>query len=218
MEPAVNAYVTARVRAVASLVRAPLNDKQNCKANIAIYFTTEPQKLLDDVAAHFDLLLGFHYPHQTKKLATFSRPIQVWYVTGSHGYKGADAIDSIWGQPAQASVPSRLTTGGLSSVVMFSLIIIDTKAVVGQEVDAISDYIAMIALTQVQSLDACGALPTIIDLLSADCGSRPRPDRITAGDVAYLRALYSLDMEQPLEIQKMDLQIKMQRELASKSP
>jgi hypothetical protein len=35
---------------------------------------------------------------------------------------------------------------------------------------------------------------------------------VTAGDIAYLRALYSLDMEQPLALQRADIQNKMMRE------
>ncbi len=215
LSPAFNAFVTARLRAIAATVKAPLQETAGCRTNVAVYFTTEPQKLLDDVAKHFDVLLGFHYPHQTKKLATFNRPIQVWYVTGTHGSRGPDAIDSIWGQPAQSRPPSRLDTGGLSSVIMFSLIIVDTNKVAGLEIGAISDYIAAIALTRTRSLDDCSPLPSILDLMSAGCGSRPKPGAMTAGDLAYLHALYALDMDQPLEVQKTDLQNMMMREFTA---
>jgi hypothetical protein len=215
LSPSFNAFVTARVRAIATTVKAPLDDKEGCRANVAVYFTTEPQKLLDDVAKHFDTLLGFHYPHQTKKLATFNRPIQVWYVTGTHGTNGPDSLDSIWGQPAASRPPSRLDTGGLSSVIMFSLVIVDTNKVAGAEIGAIADYVATIALTRTRSLDDCSALPSILDLMSAGCGSRPKPGAITAGDLAYLRALYSLDMEQPLQVQKSDLQNRMMHDFTA---
>lgn len=212
LSPAFNAFVAARVRAVAGAVGAPVQTADRCKGNVSIYFTTEPQKLLDDVVKHADQLLGFHYPHQTKKLATFDHPIQVWYVTGTRGTSGPDIVDSIWGEPAPSRPAGRLGTGGLSGLIEFALVVVDSKQVAGAEVGAISDYIAMLALTRTRSLDDCGPLPSIVDLMSAACGARPKPAAITAGDLAYLKALYSLNMEQPLDLQRADIQIKMRRE------
>jgi hypothetical protein len=42
----------------------------------------------------------------------------------------------------------------------------------------------------VQSPDHCDPLPSILDLMSASCGTREMPTAITAGDLAFLKALY----------------------------
>jgi hypothetical protein len=57
-----------------------------------------------------------------------------------------------------------------------------------QDIGGLADYIAMLALSQPASLDSCQALPSISNLLAPGCASVP--DRITDGDLAYLRALY----------------------------
>ena len=52
---------------------------------------------------------------------------------------------------------------------------------------AVGDYIAMLALTQLSSLDTCQALPSIVNLLAPGCAQKP--DGLTENDVAYLRGL-----------------------------
>jgi hypothetical protein len=38
--------------------------------------------------------------------------------------------------------------------------------------------------------DHCDPLPSILDLMSSNCGKRERPRAMTAGDLAFLKALY----------------------------
>jgi hypothetical protein len=45
-------------------------------------------------------------------------------------------------------------------------------------------------LSVVQSPDHCDALPSILDVMSSSCGTREPPNGITAGDLAFLKALY----------------------------
>jgi hypothetical protein len=42
----------------------------------------------------------------------------------------------------------------------------------------------------VQSPDHCDPLPSILDLMSSSCGGRAAPTGMTAGDLAFLKALY----------------------------
>ena len=71
---------------------------------------------------------------------------------------------------------------------------------------------AMMILTHAQSPDTCGALPSIIDLMSANCGDREKPIQLTAGDIAFLRALYSMDLRENLSLETSDIQNGMMRE------
>jgi hypothetical protein len=47
-----------------------------------------------------------------------------------------------------------------------------------------------LALSVIQSPDHCDPLPSILDLMSSNCGAREKPTAITAGDLAFLKALY----------------------------
>jgi hypothetical protein len=211
LSPAFNDFVTARIQAVATSVGAPRATEAPCRPNVAIYFTNEPQKLLDDVVAHASELLGFHYPNQTKKLATVDRPIQAWYVTATRGANGVEFVDDIWGLPPPGRLGSRLATGK-SSHIIFVLVVADANKLTSYSVGSISDYIAVLTLSRPVSLTACEALPSIIDLMSPVCGARSDSFSVTAGDGAYLRALYSVNMQQPLSLQRSDIQNKMTRE------
>ncbi len=80
------------------------------------------------------------------------------------------------------------------------LIVIDTTRVQGK-LGPLTDYLSMLALAQVRSLDGCSTLPSVIDRLGQSCAGREAPDGLTEADAAYLTALYTSDLEKnkPLE-------------------
>jgi hypothetical protein len=49
LDPAYNAFVTARLRAVAQAVGAPVNADPRCQDNVRILFTTTPDKIMGSV-------------------------------------------------------------------------------------------------------------------------------------------------------------------------
>lgn len=222
LSPAFNAFVSARIEAVATAVGAPHQAAEKCEHNIRIIFATEPQKVLDEVVKQQSQFLGFHYSNQTKKLATFSRPAQGWYVTSTRGDAGDEAIDEplplpsvpnygLAGPVPAGRLGSRLVTGQ-SSAIINALIVVDVKKIVGHAIGPISDYLAVLVLSQSQSSDTCGVLPSILDLMSSTCGDRKQPTQVTAGDLAFLRGLYSANLEQPVFLETSDIQNRMMRE------
>ena len=227
---AMNAFVTARILAVAEAVGAPHQTSPNCKANVEILFTLEPQQVLDALVKKDSQLLGFHYPQQQKSLATVNHPIQGWYVTSTRNYAGLEAIDealpfspvadgsvALQGKTMNAGkVPpgkpgSRLTNLRTSQVVL-ALIVADAKKLDGMTIGSIADYLAMLTLSQARSSDACSQLPSIMDLMASGCGIDQKPDQMTAGDLAFLRALYAANLETPVEIESSNIENQMMRE------
>ena len=59
-------------------------------------------------------------------------------------------------------------------------------------------------------------MPSIMDLMAADCPDDKRPDQVTAGDLAYLRALYSADLETPVAIERSNIEAMMLRAFADR--
>ncbi len=100
-------------------------------------------------------------------------------------------------------------TKGLTSEFVHVFVIVDSGKVAGDSLRSISDYIAMLALTRMGSLDGCNDLPSIIDLLSSGCGEREKPQTLTDADTAYLKALYSADLEMNLNIERGDMRDRM---------
>jgi hypothetical protein len=98
-------------------------------------------------------------------------------------------------------------THGLSSEFVHVLIIVDVKKVAGYPLPTVSDYIALLALTHIASLDSCSQLPSILNLFANDCLSPP--SAMTASDTAYLKALYRANLDKNLNIEQGDIRLNM---------
>jgi hypothetical protein len=95
IDPQRGAKIVARVIDLAQRVGAPVAPA-SCHANFAIVVSDDPQAVLDYIKQRQPVLLGYHYPSQTERIATVRYPIQAWYVTASGG-KGAAVTVSIGG-------------------------------------------------------------------------------------------------------------------------
>jgi hypothetical protein len=235
LDEAMNAFVTARIRAVAAAVGAPLDEAPNCKNNVTILFTLEPQKLLDALAKRDSRILGFHYPQGEKKLATFTHPIQGWYVTSTRNWRGVENVDAAMplgeyadgaiangscGLMCAGKVPPGLPGSRLdnyrSSNVILALIVVDANQIKGMTIGSISDYLAVLTLSQARASERCSQLPSIMDLMAPGCGADEKPDQVTAGDLAFLRALYRANLETPVELEESNIENAMMREFGGK--
>jgi hypothetical protein len=84
----------------------------------------------------------------------------------------------------------------MQSMFMNVIIIADAHAMEGKSLAAVTDYVAMLAMSQPRSLDDCGALPSVTDLLATTaCPGRDAPAGLTPADSAYLAGLYASDPE-----------------------
>lgn len=209
-------YVSARVEAIAAAVKTPPQTRNTCRTNVFVRFTNEPQKFIDNLVDQNPEILGFHYVSQVKKLKSIDRPIQGWHVTGVEAGASGIVVDSVWGGPLIVDAPlgSRLTTH-VHSYILFTLVVIDGKKILGYSIGSISDYIAMVVLSQVRLMDGCGELPSILDLMAANC-SREKSQSITAADLAYLRALNTVGQEQDYSMQKATIEDKMRQEFTGR--
>jgi len=214
-----NAYVTARVKLVAAAVGAPLERHPNrnfpCKTNLLIIFTTTPQALMDDVRKHHADALGFHYAAQAERLARFDRPFKAWYVTGTQPEGGLVQEDKEFSPAPGGTAGSRLTRR-LASRFIGILVVVDANQIVGHQIRAIADDVAMLGLARAADLKGCSALPTILDFLSPDCPASGDPEGLTAYDVAYLKGLYSTDPEQLLAAQRSEIGSRILREVPAR--
>jgi hypothetical protein len=222
LDAGMNAFVTARIRAVAQAVGAPHDESSSCVPNVLILFTLEPQQVIDEVIKHDSRALGFHYAEQEKKLATITRPIQGWYVTSTRNFRGTETVDDpeplgiADGNIAtpKGANPSKVAPGDpgsrltnlRSSLIASALIIVDATKIKGIPIGPLSDYLAILTLSQSKAPGTCAQLPSIMDLMAPDCQGRERPAQITAGDLAFLRALYSINLETPLDLEQSSLE------------
>jgi hypothetical protein len=236
---AFNAFITARVIQLAASVGARTDKTGNCKHNIEIIFTEEPAAVVKSLAERTGgAILGMHYVHEAPQLLEVTHPIQSWYITGTRMDENAitpvsttrmdqttmpsddktpNIDDAYHRGPDRVGLGSRIPGRRISSIVNV-LIIADIKQVGGHEIGPVADYIAMLALSEPRSLDQCNELPSILDLMSPDCSSRPKPDKLTDSDMAYLKGLYAADLGATTNsMQKHSIENGMEDELGGSS-
>jgi hypothetical protein len=213
-----NAYVSARVKQVAASVGAPIDKHPNrnfpCRTNLLIAFTTDPQALMDDVRKRHGQMLGFHYAAQAQRLALVNRPIQAWYMTGTKAEGGEIEVDDEFHRLPTGSAGSRLTSR-LESQFVGVLVVIDANRIVGHQIGAIADNVAMLSLAHAAEVKGCSDLETILDFLNPDCPAGADPPGLTRYDVAYLKGLYSIDPQEYLAAQRSEIGSRILREIAA---
>ena len=221
--PHFTAFITQRIKYIALAAGARINTEASCKPNIEIIFTTTPQTLMDDVHKNHPLYLGYADSNaQLGTLATVTRPVQAWYTTETEDWNGRRQVDSVlwlmpngdpmFDVPNFASSGSRINEGGRSGF-KHILIVIDSTKLAGQRIVPLADYISMLALTQLNSLDACQELPSIVSMLAAGC--EHATDGLTKYDLAYLQGLYRMWEWRGLMFQRNDIASTMADKLAT---
>jgi len=221
-----NDFVTTRIWQVASHVGAPVAAAP-CHANIHVYFTAQPQALLDSIRLHGGARLLTPTPSRASSIAAFSYPIQAWYATATREeYSGTLSFDDNdengWGgcvcdigpPPSGAGVRERegdaLRAGARSEMAHVTVI-----ADVGQTRDyrfsAVADYIAMLALTEMKVAGVCQDLPSVTNLIFSGCAA---PDQASDADLAYLKGIYTVDPGTGLGTQQADIEAAMERALS----
>ena len=230
-------FIVQRLREVALQVGAPVNKRSSCKPNIEIAFTASPQTLMDHIKIKNSVLLGYYdNKEQRDQLAKVTHPIQAWYTTATQDLRGNMQIDSgkrsglgvemvylcnpgipnmictlRLSEAHVANVTGERVGNGQRSGFYHVLIVVDPTQLQDYGMGHLSDYIAMLALTQVASLDACQQLPSIVNMLAKDCDRKS--DGLTENDTAYLHGLYKMGAGRGLSIQRDEIAYQMEQEL-----
>lgn len=205
---AYNAFVTARVKDVATQIGVPQATNESCDVNVSVIFTTHPQLLLDHIRTERPELLGPHYPARRKELATVTHPIQAWYATGTRDSRGRWSLDRYdWNEPIPGEGPpvyytlgSHLRTG-MTSEFASVVIVADIAKVQDYQMGAVADYIAMTALARMKTVDKCQQLPSISNVLG-NCGEDVTSPALSDYDMAYLKAVYTSTSDAPRRLQE----------------
>lgn len=229
-------FILKRVKDIAAQAGAPVNAKSDCAPNIAIVFTTQPQALLDNMKKKQPQLLGYYdNSSQLDALARISRPIQAWYTTATRDLRGNVEVDggktagtgldiSYACPPPQdgmctlhlsnahgASVTGNRLGDGMRSTLYTVVIVANPDRLVDDEMGTLADYIAMLALAQVNTPDACQTLPSILNLLAGACAGKS--NALTGNDLGYLTALYKMSPDRTIQVQRGEMTYQMQQSL-----
>jgi hypothetical protein len=183
---------------------------------------------MDDVIKWATVYFPNRYTGGTKKLIEYKgdHAIQGWYMTTSGGgivlstdvsLVGLNVLP-LWPEITQNyhgsdSLGTRLGGGSGSGIgIGVVILVVDTTKVVDYTIGTIADYLSMLTLSVVQSPDHCDPLPSILDLMAPSCGGREKPTAVTAGDLAFLKALYYRNTGLGPSLSRDDIEDNMKRQ------
>lgn len=232
LRPSAVKFVNDRLRAVAAQVGAPVNGRANCVVNLEIVFTTTPQVMIDNLRKKRPELLGYADNEEERtQLAAVVRPIQAWYMTQTRDVRGnvypdighrtgpgleipcgASGIDNVCLLPDAIAANSSGTRlgDGMRSEFHHVIVVADPTKLTDYSMGQVADYIALVALSQVDTPDACLPIASIINLLAPGCANIP--DGLSEYDLAYLRGLYHMHPALDWRIQRQEIISRIEQE------
>ena len=226
LPPEFDAFIAKRVVELAGEVKAPVDRSPACRPNVNVIFSPKPQAQLDDIAKRRDILFGFHFVSETKKLSTFTRPVQAYYLTLARDTLGNNILELLDQAPCQSSstglcdikAPAMMGKAGsrlgndMSTELVHALILADANKVADEKIGAVADYVAVLALARWEGLERCNHLSTILNLMADGCEADERPETATAEDLGLLKGLYSVDPREAGSLQRMTIAERMEAE------
>ena len=232
MAPAAAFVIERRIRDIAQQVGAPLDRRDPCKTNIAIFVTAEPQATIDAIIANDRMRLLTTAPNRDLRMR---QPVQAWYASYYRDDDGLLRLDLPRGGayawtndfppinvPPDKPVPlegdakanlTRLFTG-LVPEMGDATVLVDFNAIKGMTLATLGDYIALLTLAQTPATGRCQPAPSIANLFLKDCAPDFHTEALSQIDLAMLDALYQTP-NQPENLQKTRLIGTMQRILES---
>jgi hypothetical protein len=216
LDAAYNSFVSARLRAMAAYVGAPVETDLHCKPNVQIVFTTAPDKLMGPILHQAVNKLGVIVKDRQigKQLEiSSSHAVQGWFLTSAGGGAVLNADATYVGPVELEPVWSRVIQGGCcSGGIVGAIFVIDTAKVAGYTIGSVADYVSMLALSPTENPDHCDALPSILDLMAPSCAARQQPAGVTAGDLAFLKALYYHNTGLGRSLTRSEMQLNMMQQ------
>ncbi len=231
-----NTYVIERIRELAKQVGAPVLDEP-CQSNVEVFFTDQPQQMLDSVRRKNATVLGYH------PADTINHAVQAWYVTGTTDIDGKTEADqdvsgaiqftngggTLNTSPVGPTTLGFATTYGIplsniqgwkarpevTSDILGVFIIADSNQTGAMTLGAVADYAAMLALSRLQGDESCQAVPSIINLWAPSCANKP--DAISASDIGFLRGVYKMDPGATLQVQQDQIAGEMAKTISVRS-
>ena len=220
-DPAVAARVQARISGAATDVGLGVQ-KPGCKPNLTVAFTDDARGLVAQVRAKKPTALPRFEPRLYAGLASPSLPVRWWHVLAPAGPGGGAAGSVETGALASAlgngeggvglsagtdaigtnSWNSSLIDTNLSIWARAGVAVVDVNLATGVPLDALADYVALVMLAPMRLPPDQPGVPSVLSLFATDA---PRPAGMSQWDRAFLKGLYSIQMNRAGARQRQQL-------------
>lgn len=196
-----------------------------CRANILVFVTPDASRLAAGIVEEYRTLVAYYSTTGVSTLGrgpledftTSTAPVRWWHVNQTVsadgqqlGAENTDAPAAVRsGQP-----PSRLRRATRQDFLRV-LIIVDARQAAGLQFQALSDYVAMVALAQLDPAGEATGVPSVLNVFADRDAGRPVPASMTPWDEEYLQGLYNARRTAPTELwQRRDIARNMEQGLS----
>lgn len=214
------AIVEARVREAAMTARVPLA-RQGCRTNLSISFSEDSKVTAGVIARRKPNMVAKLNGVQRDRLFNGTLPVRWWHVSEPTDGSGVPAnsatvlmtTQSINGQSLAQTLPmgpDTIMTGSYNSSlidtnlkvgVTDAVVVVDIPLATGKPLDAVADYVALVALAPARLPPEQPNVPSIMGLFGSDNAATA----LTEWDKAYLAALYRIQLNRSASLQRGQL-------------
>lgn len=209
IDPAYAPRVARRIEAAATDAGVKLAPA-GCKANLLVVFTPDARRTVDVITSRKPRTLARLTTEERQALQESPLPVRWWYTieptdrNGSPATPYSSALMVAQGggaSPLTNMLPINpdtvMTENWSSSVIDTNLIasvtgavaVVDVPLATGADLDALSDYLALVTLAPTRLPPRSPGVPSILDLFRTDSGDAP-PATLSQWDTAFMAGLY----------------------------
>jgi hypothetical protein len=194
-------YIVDRISQVAGVVGLKPG-RPGCTPNVYIVFAADGRALasylVEEQPRFFRPFGGVGGTTQgldaLEEFASSDAPVRWWQISMPVDRLGRPALDlpetqAISGGPPVVAGANSLITNSVHDALWATYVIVDAGKLEGANWAQLADYLAMVALSQVDPGASVAGHDSILNLF----GETNRPDGLTDWDWIYLRSLYDLD-------------------------
>lgn len=216
-DPAVAELVAARIRAAATQTGLALRGP-GCRPNLLVAFTDDAKGLVDQVRSKKPNALPRFNPALFAGLRNASLPVRWWHVlapAGGGGGAGTPDTGALAGASANATAlpvgpdaigisswNSSLIDTNLSVWVKAGVAVVDVNLAAGVSLEALADYVALVMLAPMTLPPKPPGVPSILSLFA---NTHAPPAALSSWDKAFLKGLYSIQMNRSGQRQRQQL-------------
>lgn len=165
-----------------------------CKPNFHVVLVSDPDELLDLWRKRAPRLFGGESPTKVRHILSKPRPVRVWYnlradcPEGAHAAPGGDLNYGLARAISECHIEDTRLKWNYVQALSSVIVIVDLDDIKEIKIGALTDYIAMVGLAEVDLDGEWGDAPTVLRLFagSADVTSQ----RMSVWDRSFLEALY----------------------------
>jgi len=187
-------FMRHRLREIEAEARKqPFDETRNCSPNLFVIITDEPEKVLDDWKARDPAMFRWKVREGITR-STGETPVSTWH----------NAVEVSTG-----STNPRIENAAIEYI-RNVVVLVDARRTAGKSLAQLTDYLAMVSLSQIDTSAELGGVQSILKLFGAP--GQPVSPALTEWDLAFLHGLYRVSYS-PAS-QRADLRARMSRELA----